>query len=111
MWDLIKIVIPKVKAEWKDLAYSMGFKIADIKALETDSNLRNLESQCEKLFENWLSGARGCTPKTLGKLLERIEAVESLFSAAEDIKKELGYQSKQFSTVPNGEFTILECNT
>ena len=109
MWDLIKTVIPKVKAEWRNLGYSMGFKIEDIRALETDASLRNPESQCQKLFENWLSGARGCTPKTWGKLLERIEAVDILSSAAETIKKELGY--KQFSTLPNGEFMTLECNT
>ena len=87
----------------------MGFAIEDLRALETECNLRDSRSQCQKLFENWLTGAHGCTPKTWGKLLERIEAVSDLTAAAEDIKKELGY--KQSSALPNGKFMTLECDT
>ena len=36
MWKLISIVIPKVKASYGTLAYSMGFGIEDVKGLETD---------------------------------------------------------------------------
>ena len=108
MWDLIAVVVPKVKAEWVRLGYSMGFGIEDIRALERDSSLRNSGEKCRRLFEIWLSSGRGCTPKTLGRLLERIKEVEDLNSAAKDIMKELEY--KYFSTLPNGEFITLECD-
>ena len=87
MWDLISIVTPKVKASWGTLAYSMGYDIEDVKAWETDYKESN--DRCRRLFETWLSGGDGCTPKTWGKLLERIKAVNELNAAADEIKEEL----------------------
>lgn len=87
MWDLISIVIPKVKVHWKILAYSMGYGIHDIKGLEGDG--KDLHEQCYKLFENWLSTGYGCTPKTWEKLLERIIAVDKLNAAAKEIMNEM----------------------
>ena len=87
MWKLISIVIPKVKASCGTLAYSMGFGIEDVRGLERD--FKDSSERCCKLFEDWLSGSRGCTPKTWGKLLERIRQVDELHAAAGDIKKQL----------------------
>ena len=87
MWKLIRIVIPKVKASCETLAYSMGFGIEDVRALERD--FKDSDKQCRKLFEDWLSGSRGCTPKTWEKLLERIREVDELHAAAGDIEKQL----------------------
>ena len=88
MWDLINIVIPKVNAYWKILAYSMGYSIHDVKALENDGD--NLDEQCCKFFENCLTTESGCSPKTWEKLLERIKAVGKLSGAAKEIENELG---------------------
>ena len=87
MWDLISIVIPKVKAYWKFLAHSMGYSIYDVQALENDG--KNLHEHCYKLFENWLSTKSGCTPKTWKKLLECTKAVHELSAAAKEIEDEL----------------------
>ena len=95
MWDLINIVIPKVRGNWPNFAYSMGFKIEDIQGVQAD--FKESGDRCRKLFEIWLAGSRGCTPKTWKKLLERIKAVSDLNAAAEKIKKEL-LSSKQDST-------------
>ena len=92
MWDMIKIVIPKVKANWKHLAYSLKYDIPDVKAIERDC--RDSEQCCEKLFEDWLSTNHGVSPKTWCTLLQKIKEVNSLFAAADDIKREL---SKQFT--------------
>ena len=87
MWDLIKIVIPKIKAEWKHFAYSLEYDIPIVKAIEIDC--RNSEQCCEKLFEDWLSTEHGVAPKTWCILLQKIKEVENLFAAADDIKRQL----------------------
>ena len=65
----------------------MGFGIDDVRGAEADS--RDSGDRCRKLFENWLSGPGGHTPKSWKNLLEWIEAVSEFISAAEEIKKEL----------------------
>ena len=87
MWDLIKIVIPKVKAEWEYVAYSMQYKIATVKAIKKDCN--DSEQCCMSLFEDWLSTDHGVAPKTWCILLQKIKEVDSLAAAVDDIKKEL----------------------
>ena len=87
MWDLIKIVIPKIKADWKHFAYSLEYDIPTVKAIERDCS--DSEQCCEKLFEDWLSTDHGAAPKTWCTLLQKIKEVESLFAAADDIKRQL----------------------
>ena len=87
MWKLIEIVVPEVKASWKNLAYSMGYKPRDVNAIE--SNGKDVEDCCTKLFEDWLETDHGDTPRTWQKLLEKIERVSDLYAAAERIKKKL----------------------
>ena len=87
MWDVIKIVIPKIKAEWKYFAYSLEYEIAAVKAIERDS--RDSQHCCENLFEDWLSTEHGAAPKTWRTLLQKIKEVDSLCAAADDIQKEL----------------------
>ena len=87
MWALIKIVIPKVKPRWENLAYSMGYSVNAVRGFERDG--RNSEEQCRKLFEDWLTTGHGCTPKTWQKLLQRIKQVDDLTAAVEEIEKEL----------------------
>ena len=49
MWLLIKIVIPKVKASWINLAYSMGYSVNVVKGFEGDGS--SLDEQCRKLLK------------------------------------------------------------
>ena len=62
MWKLIKIVRPKVKAYWEILAHSMGYNVYDVEGWERDG--KDLNERCYKLFKDWLTTGRGCTPKT-----------------------------------------------
>ena len=87
MWDLIKIVIPKVEAEWEDIAHSLRYDIATINAIE--KNGKDCKDCCRKLFKDWLSSGRGATPKTWCTLLKKMKEVDALFSAVDDIKREL----------------------
>ena len=87
MWDLIEIVIPKVKAEWTDVAYCMQYDPADVNGIEND--FPNSAKRCKKLFENWLATSKGITPKTWRTLLKCIGKVDELSAAAEEIDAKL----------------------
>ncbi|XP_065903075.1 NACHT, LRR and PYD domains-containing protein 12-like isoform X2 [Dysidea avara] len=88
MHKLSKIVTPEIKHEWKTVAYSMEYRFPDVKAIERESP-NDLAVCCQKLFEDWLSTNHYPTPHTWHKLLERIEDVDNLYSAAEKIKEKL----------------------
>ena len=87
MWDLIDLVIPKVKASWVNLAYSMGYSVNAVRGFKEDG--RNSDEQCCQLFEDWLTTEHGCTPKTWQTLLQRIKRVNGLTAAADEIKEQL----------------------
>ena len=87
MWELIQIVIPKIKAEWKKVAFCMRYNPGDVNGFQKDS--QNVEGCCEKLFENWLTTNHGPEPKTYQTLLNHIKKVDSLAAASKAIEKEL----------------------
>ena len=84
MWKLIKVVIPKIKAEWESVAYSMGYDPSTVNAIKKECN-GILDGCCQNLFSDWLATDHGCTPKTWQKLLERIGDVDNLAAAVEEI--------------------------
>ena len=87
MWDLVRIVVPKVAAEWKDLAYIMRYDILIVSAISKDSF--DVHDRCTKLFENWLSTNNGIKPKTYRTLLRCIKQVMNLVAASEEIEMKL----------------------
>ena len=87
MFELNKIVIPKIMAHWKYLAFAMRYKIVDVKAIEGDG--KDLKERCEKLLTNWLETSHGATPKTYQTLLKYIKEVDDLVAASEEIEQEL----------------------
>jgi len=87
MRNLNKIVIPRIKAEWKNVVYSMDYELHIITAIERES--QDLQERFQKLFTDWLTTSHGPTPKTWKTLLERIEDVEELTAAVEHVKEAL----------------------
>ena len=96
MHHLNKIVIPRIKSEWEDVAYSMGYRFRDVKAIKKES-LNDLKECCQKLFSDWLDTSRNPTWKTL---LEYIKDVDDLSAAAEEIEEELHSGSYTVYTSP-----------
>jgi len=88
MHKLQKIVTPNIKHEWKNVAYSMDYETSEVIAIEKESQ-NDLATCCQKLFENWLATNHYPKPHTWRKLLERIEDVDVLHSAAEKIREKL----------------------
>ena len=87
MWELTKIVVPNVKAEWVNLAYCMRYKPREVKAFRKDS--KDLDECCMKLFSDWLETGRGPVPKTYQTLLDHIKEIDDLAAASEEIEREL----------------------
>ena len=65
MWDLINIVIPKVKASWVELAYSMGHGVNAVRGFKEDG--RSSDEKCCQLFEDWLTTGQGYILLRLGR--------------------------------------------
>ena len=99
MWNLYKIVIPKVKAEWEDLAYSMEYNIATVKEITEDCS--DSQECCGTLFEDWLSTDHGAAPKTWSTLLQKIKDVDSLTATVDDIKRQLSGMTQSYTVILN----------
>ena len=84
MQQLIKIVVPKVKAEWKYVAYAMGYKVYEVNDIHKDCC--DSKERCVKLFTKWLITS---SDKTWQTLLYHIKEVDDLTAVVEEIEKEL----------------------
>ncbi|XP_065914614.1 uncharacterized protein [Dysidea avara] len=84
---LNRVVIPKISAEWENVAHAMNYHLNTISAIKKESH--NLQDGCQKLFKHWLTTSNDPSPKTWKTLLECIEDVEDLTAAVEEIKAEL----------------------
>jgi len=87
MRHLNKIVIPRIKSEWKNVAYSMNYHPYTVSAIERESY--DLQDSCQRLFTDWLTTSNGPTPKTWKTLLKCMEYVDDLTAAVEEIKTRL----------------------
>ena len=85
MHRLKKIVIPRIISKWKDVAYSMRYKIYDVDATEIECN-HVLRDCCQHLFSKWLTTR---LHPTWGELLDYIKDVDDLEAADEEIEKKL----------------------
>ena len=86
MWELTKIVIPRVKVYWKDLVYCMRY---DSEVESFDKEGWSDHERCEGLFRIWLNSSRGPTPKTYQILLKYIKKIDDLTAASEEIESKL----------------------
>ena len=85
--ELTDIVIPRVMAHWKQLAYCMKYDTGDVEGF--DEVGKNTQECCKKLFINWLSTSHDPMPKTYQTLLEHIKKIDNLAAASKMIEREL----------------------
>ena len=71
MFELNKIVIPRVMTHWKDLTYSMRYSIGDVQAFDKDG--RGVCEYFQQLFTNWLTDGHGPTHKITQNLPDFIK--------------------------------------
>ena len=93
MWELIQIVIPKIKAEWESLSYCMRYTPQEVNGFKRDS--QDSAECCKNLLQNWISTGHIPKPKTYQTLLKYIRKIDKLTTASETVEKELIQGNKQ----------------
>jgi len=88
MADINTIVIPRIKAEWEDVAFALRYKIPTVNAIKAQHN-ENPKKCCRQLFIEWLSTNHGVSPKTWSTLIDKLKEVEDLAAATKEIENEL----------------------
>ena len=79
MFDLTKIVIPKIMNEWYYIAEALRYDIATIIAIR-EKNHEDPKKCCREFFEDWLmtnNGARA-GPKVWSTLLDALRKVDEI---------------------------------
>ena len=85
---LLKIVIPKIKVDWEDVAYTLHYRIMMVKMIK-EKHRGDPKKCCKELFEDWLTTSNGVHPKTWRTLLDRLNELVDLTLATQVIKQEL----------------------
>ena len=88
MGDINKIVVPKIQAEWEDVAFALHYKISTVRAIIVKYN-GDPKKCCEELFTDWLSTDHGAGPKTWSTLLDKLQDVEEFAAVREEIMDEI----------------------
>lgn len=89
MWELSKILIPKIQAHWKDVAYiSLHYDVPKVKSIE-EKHQNYPKKCCCELFEDWLCTCKEDDSKTWETLLKQLKEVEELTASVEEIFQKL----------------------
>ena len=94
MHDLNRMVVPKVSAEWEDIAYALEYDIPTVKQIR-NKHKENPRKCCKELFEDWLTTDNGAKPKIWQTLLDKLKEIEDLHSITDDIIKKLNEMDSQ----------------
>ena len=63
MWNLIDIVIPRIQADWEDLAYPMQYDVHTVKTIAKDAG--DSRKCCRRLLEDWITMSNSVAPKNM----------------------------------------------
>ena len=79
MFDLTKIVIPKIMNEWEYVAEAFRYSIQDIKVIREKGH-GDLKRCCREFFIDWLESKRGAKagPKVWSTLLDTLKVVDEI---------------------------------
>ena len=88
MGILNMIVVPRINAEWEDVAFALHYEIHTVKSIRNKHNNDPIKC-CKELFKDWLTSNNGTRPKIWFTLLDKLNKVGDLAAAREVIMKEL----------------------
>ena len=79
MFDLTKIVIPKIMNEWEYIAEALRYDLATIKAIK-DKQRADPKQCCREFFIDWLMTNNGAKagPKVWSTLLDALKEVDEI---------------------------------
>ena len=107
MFHLIKVVVPRIAAEWEDFAYALDYDIYIVQYIKY-KHYDDPRECCKELLKNWLITNNGAKPKTWSTLLEIVEEVDALVPARKEIIKDLeATETPHSNVVLPSEPTIL----
>ena len=86
MWQLNKDVVPRIKAYWEDVAYSLRLGYQEIESIKI-THKDDPKRCCQRLLINWLHTDKGINPKIWETLLKKIKEVEELTASVEEIEQ------------------------
>jgi len=92
MKHLINIVVPRIAAYWRDVAFNLDFSISAVQIISKKFP-NDPVSCCKELFEEWLISSEGIEPKIWSTLLTSLKPIKNLRAAIEEIEKELKHVS------------------
>ena len=82
------MLVPRVKAYWEDVAYSLRFGIHEVEGIK-GTHKDDTKKCCQRLLITWLSTNNGINPKTWETLLKQVKEVEELTASVENILEQL----------------------
>ena len=88
MKHLNKHVIPKIAADWKQVADSLDFDIHTIRIIEKKFHNDPMQS-CDELLRDWLSTDVGVKPKLWSTLIAALKDIRQLTAVAEQIEEDI----------------------
>ena len=88
MFELLKIVVPKIMAHWEDVAYiSFHCSISEVEAIEAKHKC-DPKKCCQELVKHWMK-TDTYNPKTWKTLLKQLNEVDKLTTTVKEILEQL----------------------
>ena len=96
MFDITKIVIPKIMNEWEDIADALRYDLATIKAIKNKER-EDPKKCCRELFRDWLMTNNGAKagPKVWSTLLDALKELDNISA---DITEDITAEVKQLAS-------------
>ena len=93
MFDLTKIVIPKIMNEWEYIAEALRYDLATIQAIKEKGG-KDPKKCCRELFKDWLMTNNGAKagPKVWSTLFKILKVVDEISA---DITEDIITKVKQ----------------
>ena len=93
MFDITKVLIPRIMNEWEYIAEALRYDLATIKAIE-DKKRGDPKGCCREFFKDWLMTNNGIKagPKVWSTLLDALKEVDEI---ATDITENIIAEVKQ----------------
>ena len=98
MKQLMEIVIPRVAADWKQLAFMLEFDISRVNIIKQKGR-DDPESCCCELLYEWLDSDHGIKPKNWTTLLTALKQIKKLTSVINEIEKDLTLHLTVYVTI------------
>ena len=88
MKHLVNIVLPRIAADWKIVAFNLGFQNSAIRIIQQRER-DDPECCCREMLADWVTTDHGVRPKTWSTLLCALKKIEKLTNACKEIEQKL----------------------